>query len=458
VQVPLFEAMFFYEHNLEMYKPASMIISGLVHTNSHLYLSFGLDSSGDQSPVTFEGNVSYSGNKYLGDGTPNNSGTNTPPPHVNEWSQWTTGEIMYKPLFPNGATSQVSHVERAEVLGKPAAKAIDKGNSNPNDDSFRELIEPPGKAIDPSTGVAFEDPPPFVSRRLYNQAGIIITVDGNVATVESHNGTTLTASETARIVKTFTGKNSIYDRREDKSVDIANFDVSDLTPVLNEVSGFNGILYIHDVTAMTALNSKPKTIRLRNGGVLPDFGLTVVSQNPIYVEGDYNTGTTTNPEKVPSNKNGNPGGTDSPTVPGYTRKPAAVIGDAVMLLSNKWKDSKASDDVFDRDASNTTYNMALLAGVMPSGYQPSDGSPAYGYSGGANNYPRFLEDWRNNTCTYYGSMVELFQSAVFTGQWDTGPIYRPPTRCWNFDTGFIDNPPPGSLYTITFGRGSWLKF
>ncbi|MDB6152046.1 MAG: hypothetical protein JWL90_499 [Chthoniobacteraceae bacterium] len=458
VQVPLFEAMFFYEHDLEMYKPASMIVSGLVHTNSDLYLSFGIDINGDQSPVTFEGNVSYAGKKFLGDGTPNNSGTNTAPPHADEWSEWTTGELMYKPLFPGGASAQVTHVERSEVLGRPAANAVDKANTNPNDDSFRELIEPPSKAVDPATGQVFQDPVPFVSRRLYNQAGIIITVDGSAVTVESQNGASLSAGDITKLTKAFTGKSTIYDRREDKSVEIANFDIGGLTPVLNSVSGFNGILYIHDVTAKSASNGKPKTIRLQNGGVLPDNGLTVVSQNPIYVEGDYNTGTTNNPLKVPSNKNGNPDGTDSPTVPGYTRKPAAVIGDAVMLLSNKWKDSKSSDEVNDRDASNTTYNMALLAGVMPSGYQPADGSPAYGYSGGANNYPRFLEDWRNKTCTYYGSMVELFQSSVFTGRWDTGAVYRPPTRCWNFDTNFIDNPPPGSLYTVAFGRGSWIKF
>ena len=33
-EVPLFQAMFFFDNDLEFYRPASMIVSGLVHTNS----------------------------------------------------------------------------------------------------------------------------------------------------------------------------------------------------------------------------------------------------------------------------------------------------------------------------------------------------------------------------------------------------------------------------------------
>jgi hypothetical protein len=94
---------------------------------------------------------------------------------------------------------------------------------------------------------------------------------------------------------------------------------------------------------------------------------------------------------------------------------------------------------------------------MPSGYQPTVGAQ-YGYSGGANNFPRFLENWTNQYCTYYGSMVELFQSQIFTGQWNTGNIYSPPIRCWNFDPNFTANPPPGSLSAISWSRGTWVKY
>jgi hypothetical protein len=246
---------------------------------------------------------------------------------------------------------------------------------------------------------------------------------------------------------------------------VANIDVSTLTPALNAISssGFNGVIYIVDNTPVTTSGSSPspnpKTIRLKNGGVLPNEGLTIASQNPVYIQGDYNTGTSasTPSSNVPANSTGNPSNTDSPTVPGYTRKPSAVIGDAVMFLSNNWSDTNSSLTLANRDASNTTYNTAVMAGFMPSGYTPSSGS-AYGYSGGGNNFPRFLENWSGNTCTYYGSMVELFQSATYTGKWDTGNIYVPPTRRWNFDNNFSTKAPPGSLNVVVYSRGSWSKF
>ncbi len=84
--------------------------------------------------------------------------------------------------------------------------------------------------------------------------------------------------------------------------------------------------------------------------------------------------------------------------------------------------------------------------------------PAYGYSGGLNNFPRFLEDWTNKTFTYTGSMIELFNSQIAIGEWDTGSIYVPPNRNWNFDSNFVDNPPPGSLDAVTISRGSLARF
>src|SRR5262249_47810215 len=130
---------------------------------------------------------------------------------------------------------------------------------------------------------------------------------------------------------------------------------------------------------------------------------------------------------------------------------------AVTFLSNAWSDANASQSVTSRDASNTTYNVAIMSGFMPSGYQPASGSQ-YGYSGGANNFPRFLEDWSNKYCTYHGSMVELYQSKVAPGRWDTGVIYRPPLRRWNFDTNFKATAPPGSPDAVSWSRGTWSKW
>ena len=449
VEVPLFQAMFFYEHDLELYKPATMSVSGLVHSNSNLYLSTGSASAG---ALTFQGHVSRVGNYYSATGGSAGSADNTPPPGAAAWS----GGTMYPPTYATSEAAQVHQVSRYEPLGQNAASVLDTADTNPNNDSFREIIEPP------VTGTGITDPPEIAKRRMYNKAGVIVTINGSTASVTAQNGTSLTATQITTIQSAFTDKNTFYDQREGINVDAANISVSTLTPVLNAAAGFNGILYIQDVTPKVSGDMETKTIRLRNGGVLPDTGLTIASQNPVYVQGDYNTGTTSTPTNVPANATGNPSNTDSPTVTGYTRKPASVMADAVMLLSNSWNDANASSSVSSRAASNTTYNMAILAGVMPGMYTPPVGDPhsgaaQYGYSGGANNYPRFLESWSGRTCTYTGSMAELFQSNVFTGKWDTGNIYVPPIRRWNFDTNFTTTPPPGSLDAVTVSRGNWSK-
>lgn len=458
-EVPLFQSMYFFEHNLEIYRPAPMIVGGLVHSNSRLLLSGSADQSGAE--LTFQGNVSFAGGSYPG-GVETIPGytPNEPPPGGPAWAGISVGDApgkMEPPTFSNGGKdNQLSRVDRYEPLGTKPANVINATDTNTNNDSFHELIELPNASQ--------VDPPEIAKRRLSKKAGIVIKLSTAGTTtsvsVTAQNGASLTTAQTNSIKAAFTGKATVYDQREAASIDVASFDVSKLTPVLNNVSNFNGVLYVYDDTAQTTSDPEKKALRLTNGGVLPDNGLTIASQNPLYVQGDYNTGTTTNPTAVPANNTGNPNNTDSPVVPGYERKPAAVIADAVMLLSNSWSDSKAGSDVGQRVASNTTYNMAIMAGFMPSGWDPdgaNNGQAPYGYSGGANNFPRFLETWTGKSCTYFGSMVELFESKTFTGDWDTGVIYRPPNRRWNFDPNFANNPPPGSVDAVVMSRGNWAR-
>jgi hypothetical protein len=135
-------------------------------------------------------------------------------------------------------------------------------------------------------------------------------------------------------------------------------------------------------------------------------------------------------------------------VAGYTRAPCSILADAVNLLSNSWTDANSGTVPA---ASPTTFNTAIVAGTVPTNAY-SDGA----YSGGAENFPRFLEDWSNKTLTYYGSMVELYKSQQSTGEWGKANVYSPPTREWYFDTNFRINPPPGSLMLYTYTKGRWF--
>jgi type II secretory pathway pseudopilin PulG len=157
-------------------------------------------------------------------------------------------------------------------------------------------------------------------------------------------------------------------------------------------------------------------VRLRNGQQLGN-PFTVATDHPYYVQGDFNT---------------------------INWKPASVVGDAVVLLSNAWVDSGHTGPGLTA-ASSTTYNFAVLAGHSATacdwfvcGTNP--------YGGGLENYPRFLENWNGRTATYRGSLVSLSTSVKATAPWSYGVYYTAPTRDWMFDTRFEDpaNLPPGT--------------
>ncbi|MEO8044901.1 MAG: hypothetical protein ABI674_08335 [Spartobacteria bacterium] len=84
-----------------------------------------------------------------------------------------------------------------------------------------------------------------------------------------------------------------------------------------------------------------------------------VSGNPVYVQGDFNTGSATLLKPL-----SNLGDPTKPTVPGYTCQPAAIIGEAVTVLSNAWSDSISGTLPV---ATSTTVNAAIVSGIVPSG-------------------------------------------------------------------------------------------
>jgi len=290
--------------------------------------------------------------------------------------------------------------------------------------------------------------------RFQTQAGIKVTIDAsNNVKIYKLDGANITTTTNGTTIKnTITTNQTITDNREgattgNGTIRITSLDVGALTTAINSNTNnistvWNGIIYIVDTSAdPNGVNAK-RAIRLQNGGSLPNGGLTVVSGNPIYVQGDYNTGTTGTAQPA-SNNVSSPDPT-RPTVSGYTRQPAAIVADAVTILSNAWVDSKSGTVP---NASPTTVNAGLVSGIVPSGN-------GY-YSGGVENFPRFLEDWSGKNLTYYGSMIELFQSKQAIGRWGSANVYSPPNRAWYFDGSFVSSPPPGLLASFNYRRSRW---
>jgi hypothetical protein len=162
------------------------------------------------------------------------------------------------------------------------------------------------------------------------------------------------------------------------------------------------------------------------GGVV--CGLTVATENPAYVQGDYNA-------------NSAGGGFGDPNVA------ASVVADAFTLLSDDWHDVNTFNAPFNtggRPATTAYYRLGVVAGKGVSFPKPSwdttalDGSQDFGTDGGVHNFMRYLESW-SGTLNYTGSILSLYYNRQGTGLFNSGGNnYSPPQRGYTFDTNFLN--------------------
>ena len=166
-------------------------------------------------------------------------------------------------------------------------------------------------------------------------------------------------------------------------------------------------------------------------------GFTVASENPVYVQGNYNS-SVADPVWT--------GGTNA-----TPHAAAAIIADAVTLLSNNWTDANSLNNPTNmggRGAATTYYRMAVSGGKnIPFPIPAWGASNDFGTDGGLHNFLRYLENWGGQTLYYDGSLVSMYYSEYDTGTFKCcTTVYSPPTRSYAFDTLFLNpaNLPPGT--------------
>lgn len=344
-------------------------------------------------------------------------------------------------------------------------------NNNPS--SGAQVISLPiGATNDQATALSFLGiPPPNATNAQsypYNEADIVVKRDGpNTSVYYQNTGNVQTqvpydVTNNGTPGYSFVTNVIFYDYREGGTVDAVQLDVGQFgkwltnSPVARDYQQQNYASKSHYIRGVYVSNpqtipwwapggpTKLPGVRVVNGSQLPSTnGLTVATAQPIYVLGDYNT--TTN------------GTTYSKALGDTTNTyPAALMGDAVTILSSNWKDNYPTgpwvgDGAYwaavARPAINTTVNAACLEGV------------GQGWSGGFQNALRLLENWgKDNTATltYNGSIVVLFESQYATSPWGSY-YFICGQRNWGFDLNFLDPSklPPMTPRFPAFVRTSW---
>lgn len=385
--VPVFQFAVFYNIDLEVHPGAKMDIRGRVHSNRHIYAK-------PESGVTLD------------------------------FWEWVTavGSIFEYRKYPYDRYGTVKFNSGKESGVSTLNLPIGTNNSP---EAVRQILEIPPQTENPND--------PLYSQRFYNNCDLVILVTNNGVSVRG-GGICQGMGPVVgwNVASNWISTNKVFtDLRENKTVVVTEIDVGKFSqwatnnaqnPIRNVIRSVQN----REINSIYVADLRPRTsttmpaVRLVNGAVLPPSGLTVATPNPLYVQGNYNA------------HGASLGSTNTANT-----KPAALLSDAITILSPSWTDTNSSKAISSRVATDTTVNAAFMAGIVE--------TVGNYYSGGLENFPRFLENWSGKTFTYNGSMVVMFPSQVATNRWPgTGSVYNPPTRKWNFDVNFYnpDKLPP----------------
>jgi hypothetical protein len=140
----------------------------------------------------------------------------------------------------------------------PEAYENFSGNADPNE-VYRSVIAPPPTD---TSGAAITEDPMVASRRMYNRAGIVVTISEdsegdpviNVGTPSNPSAyNTAISSHLDAILPPDERRKDVFDKREQRNIKMTSLDVGALSEALGAnstlSSAYNGVLYIHDATA-----------------------------------------------------------------------------------------------------------------------------------------------------------------------------------------------------------------
>ena len=466
--IPLFQFAAFYEQDLEIAPGQAMTLEGRVHSNNDLYLmNSTLDIKGK---VTSAGGLyggrklnpgscsdfKIGGNKGAGCSAGLNDGTSSAGYTDEEIAKYGTPDEVQqgvnkvqvpepKFLDPDPDNEKREDYWEKADLRVVLVASVRGGGKNQRISWSPEVQDANGKYMRDATKALRDND----KCRNYSANGPVSTSDTFHNNREGEDIRMLEVDMEALLEciddndRAFGIEDGLRNRSEGGLVFHFSIDDSDLDKKKNKTG---------EKSKMNGVNNYG--VRVKNGAELDSKikGLTVATNQAMYVQGDYN-----------SDK----------------KKPASFLADSLNILSNDWHDLKTADGTpcqvrssactdaeaknrsmsGTRKAANTTVNAAFLAGVDQS--RQNDG-----YNGGLENYPRLHEEWgKDRTLKIRGSFVSLGEPQHVDGRWGDSS-YSAPKRDWNFDKDFLEagKLPPltprfvnlvQQLFTRSFDRNDW---
>lgn len=451
----IFQYGIFFQGDLEMSPGGDVTINGDIAANGSIYMASTRKPDGTMGTLLIKKQVRYLTGGYFNEtsaGATTLYKPNTPP-----------GGAKQAPFFAATSADQVlAKANQLETLSEPenllgGSDALELIGRRPDlfqstktgatdADSlnlvYRSLIVPPPSETTeyPNYDAAQGDDPSISVQRIYNRAGLIVTVntDNTYSITKVDPVTHSTIDVKANYAGVVTGTTSMYDQREAKNVSVTSIDVGALATALgSQYTDFNGVLYVN---VKGSTETTPRAVRLTNAATVPagasstvsnGKGFSVATNGGLYIKGDYNTTT--------------------PAMSDGSTNPALLMADAVTLLSTAWDDTNANQPIASRiSASSTTLNAGILTG--------NTSATSSTASGGAQNLIRYLEDWTGKDVVINGSIGRLFDSQSFTSVYQQpGSVYLiPNSRNFVFDSALQNHPPAGSPTTTAFSRGTFF--
>jgi len=404
--VPLFQFAVFYNRDLEFHPGPKMTLNGRVHTNGNLYLNatdtlnitgltdaagsvnrFGKDNRGCSGTVTMSGTalgcngMSAIPQNQLPAGVksqqqqlsvPSMNDLNPDPSGASNNELWNKADVR---IVAKKTGSKYALVNGAYVI-VPVFTLVVENKDGSTDGGATSALAACNAAVPPAVQVR----PSSIWDNRENQYDTVVDIDQkammsciqNTGNFKDPDGKKLTAGDT-------TGGGMVWH----VSFDDGDSRTNGTTPFPT-----NYAVEVHNAATLGTNSGSPDVA-----------GLTVVTNQQLFVQGDYNVN---------------------------NKKPASLLADAINVISNaNPNDIKLNPGP--NPATDTTINAAFISGI-------DDTVPGQ-YNGGLQNYPRFHEDWGSATMNYNGSFVSLGTSTHTRGR-QSAARYTAPTRNWNYETDF----------------------